>query len=225
MIQYVFQDFPQIIAGTTTRNYGNCSNTLVEQGVTPLFHQILLDKFNMDKIYVGKLIHTDTILNIAKEDPFQEADALITNITNTLIGVTTADCIPVFIYDPINQATGIVHSGRKGVHLQITNKTIHRMIQDFESNLSNIYIHIGPHICKQCYEVDSNILEEFNLHSSQKKGYLPMQDILLDQLLSLNIPRKNIQANSDCTLCDKKYFSHRRHEAQRMLSFIGIRSS
>lgn len=227
MIQYFFQDFPQIIAGITTQEYGNCSNTLIREGEASIFHQRLLSMHHMSDINIGKLIHTDIIINIGKDDLSKESDALISNISNKFIGVTTADCIPVFLFDSRTNAVGIVHSGRKGLFLEITNKTIIKMNHDFGTNTSDLYIQIGPHICEKCYEVDNFILEEFGIFEKKTKGYLPMQEILLSQLEKLHIPKNQIFTSPLCTRCSQNrdqyiFYSHRRQESERMLSFIGI---
>ena len=54
-------------------------------------------------------------------------DALITNIKHTCIGVSTADCIPIIIYDPEHHAAGVVHSGWRGTVANITGRVVTSM--------------------------------------------------------------------------------------------------
>ncbi len=226
MIVNFFQDFSEIVAGTTTVSYGNCSNALIPRGTVPTFHRTLIDMYDMHSLTVPKMTHSDITHNIHTNDLSTPADALITNLPKHLIAVTTGDCIPVFLYDPTTKSIGIVHSGRRGLLQKITNKTILKMCEDFDIDLSSLVVQIGVHICKDCYEVGSDILEEFGIPCDTPKGYLNMQEILLDDLHSLNI--KNIRTSPYCTLCSKDenqqniFYSHRGKDPQRMLSFIGI---
>ncbi len=226
MIINFFQDFPEIVAGTTTVSYGNCSSSLIPKDTVPVFYQTLIDMYGMHDITVPKMTHSDITHNILTDDLSTPADALITQQRQRLIAVTTADCIPVFLYDPTTKSIGIVHSGRRGLLQKITNKTILKMCEDFGIDLSSLVVQIGAHICKDCYEVGNDILEEFGILCDTPKGYLNMQDILLDDLHSLNI--KNIRTSDYCTLCSKDhnqqniFYSHRRKDPQRILSFVGI---
>ncbi|MGL4676145.1 MAG: polyphenol oxidase family protein [Brevinema sp.] len=229
MIIDFFQDFPELIAGITTKVYGNCSNTLIKNKIVPTFHQYLLDFYRIKTITTARLIHSDITLNINQDILSCSADALITNQVDQLIAVTTADCIPVFIYDPMTVSIGIVHSGRKGLKQQITLNTIKKMINNFGVDPSKLIIQIGPHICASCYEVGIEILEEFQISSTQR--YLPMEEILIKDLLSFGTLSENIRPSFYCTLCSKDaqgnplFFSHRRKDPERMLSFIGIRAN
>ena len=230
MIIEYFKEFPNIVAGITTRKFGNCSNKLIIPNQIPPFHQKLMDLYQMDSLTTAKLIHTDVTLNINKDDLSLNADAFITDQANQLIAVTTADCIPVFLYDPTTIKIGIVHSGRVGLQKKITVKSIQKMIEDFHISLTNLQIQIGPHICHSCYEVGADILKEFNIACPTEKGYLPMEDILIDDLLELGIPSQNIRPSDYCTHCTlnsdgtKKFYSYRNNgEMERILSFIGIK--
>ncbi|MGL5955365.1 MAG: polyphenol oxidase family protein [Brevinema sp.] len=226
MIINFFQDFPEIIGGITTKIYGNCSNTLISNQQIPAFHQYLLDLYRMQTITTARITHSDITLNLNHDDLFSVSDALITNQVSQLIAVTTADCIPVFIYDPKTHSIGIVHSGRRGLKQKITLNTIKKMIDDFRIDPRTLLIQIGPHICSNCYEVGAEILAEFQI--SPTTQYLPMEEILIKDLQSFNISLEHIRKSPYCTLCSKDaqgnplFFSHRRKDPERMLSFVGI---
>ena len=77
---------------------------------------------NTEQIFLLKQTHSDRVYVLEDADKAEadvageEADALITHLTNRPIGVLTADCIPIIIYDPVLHVTGAVHAGRKGTH-------------------------------------------------------------------------------------------------------------
>ena len=230
MIVEYFTEFTNIIAGTTTRKFGDCSNKLIIPNQIPAFHQKLIDLYFMNSLTTAKLIHTDLTLNINTDDLSLNADALITDHPKQLVAITTADCIPVFLYDPVNTKIGIVHSGRMGLKKQITIKSIQKMSLELNISLTDLQIQIGPHICHMCYEVGSDILKEFDISCPTEKGYRPMENILINDLLALGITRDNIRASDYCTHCskdnegEKKFYSYRNNgETERILSFIGIK--
>ncbi|MGL4388390.1 MAG: peptidoglycan editing factor PgeF [Brevinema sp.] len=228
MIKSYFNSHNNIIAGTTLKEFGNFSPSNIfsekEKSETQERRQSLLKITGMTSIFVPHLIHTDCVLDVNKDDIRQPADALITNQKNQLIGVTTADCIPIFIYDPQKKVVGIVHSGRKGVKLNIITRTIEKMMENYLSVPNHLYVHIGTHICRSCYEVSSEILNEFNIDPEGKeKGCLDLEEIVIKNLKNIGVIK--ISKESLCTKCSGKtlFYSYRNNDRERILSFIGLR--
>lgn len=81
-------------------------------------------------------------------------DALITNDPMVTLVIRTADCGPIFIYDPDHHAIGLVHSGRRGTELQILTHTIGAMQYQFVTDPSKLIVILGPCIRPPLYEVD-----------------------------------------------------------------------
>ena len=73
-----------------------------------------------------------------------EADALITRLVDRPIGVLTADCVPVILYDPMAHVTGVVHAGRKGTQQRILSQTLTTLSRVFGSQPANIIVGFGP---------------------------------------------------------------------------------
>lgn len=97
---------------------------------------------------------TDVIvLTESPSQPLPPGDALVTNRPGMLIGVQTADCVPVLLADPIAGVVAAVHAGWRGAVAGITHKTISKM-QQLGANLNNITAVIGPCIQPASYEVD-----------------------------------------------------------------------
>ena len=231
MIIPFLTDFPELIAGTTTDQWGDCSKRSPENPYSHILecHQRLLGLCDFTKVYTPYITHSNIVCNIANDDLNKETDALITNKPKLFIAVPTADCIPVFLYAPDKKAIGIAHSGRIGLRDHITENTIIKMKADFDININKLIVQIGPHICASCYEVGKDILEEFGIEISEEKGFLPMQDILIQNLLTVGLKPHQIRSTKLCTLCSSQgnehFFSYRNQgDMRRILSFIGLRS-
>lgn len=96
--------------------------------------------------------------------PFGEnipvADALVTQQRNILIGVQTADCVPVVFVDPLTQTIGVAHAGWKGLTGGILQNTINVMVK-LGADKKNIKAAIGPCIWAESYEVGSDVVDSF----------------------------------------------------------------
>ncbi len=162
-------------------------------------------------------------------------DALITNIPEICIGVTTADCVPVTFYDPTQKVIAVAHAGWRGTCTQIVRNTIHAMTEHFACNVADIYVVIGPSISVQAYQVGEELYEIF------KSAGFPVLEIFktidsnlhLDLwkanewlLLQAGIPSTQIGISGLCTYnMNQDFFSARRLgiKSGRMLSAISIR--
>ena len=89
-----------------------------------------------------------------------KADALITNLRNVAIGVLTADCVPILIYDKKLKIIAAIHAGWKGLYKDIIYKVI-IFLKKKGSNTDNLYAAIGPCISEKNYEVQKNFKDRF----------------------------------------------------------------
>lgn len=159
-------------------------------------------------------------------DELEGYDALITNVKGCAIGVRTADCIPVLLYDPVNEVVSAVHSGWKGTLNRISQKTVFRMQDAFGSSPEDILAVIGPGICRSCFQVGEEVVNYFKgnginidpiyswegpKQEGMKGGHhldLIEENRLL--LLECGVPATNIQVSGICTYEDGRFFSARR---------------
>lgn len=111
------------------------------------------------------------------EDPdvdpamLENIDALTTNLPGLAIGVRTADCIPVLLYDPAARAVGAAHSGWRGTVNRIAGKTVIEMKHRFGSNPADIRAAIGPGIGLDSFQVGEDVATAF------KQAGFPMEKI------------------------------------------------
>ena len=89
-----------------------------------------------------------------------KADALITNIKKVAIGVLTADCAPILIYDQKLKIISAIHVGWKGAYKGIINKVIKFLLKN-GSQTKNLYAVIGPSISEKNYEVQKDFKDKF----------------------------------------------------------------
>jgi len=114
------------------------------------------------KLVSLKQIHSDVIhlFDTAPTEPCQ-GDASVTNRLALLLGVQTADCVPILLVDPKKRAVAAVHAGWRGTLARIVVKAIGQMQMQFKSNPADILAAIGPSIGGCCYEVGTEVATQF----------------------------------------------------------------
>lgn len=188
-----------------------------------------------NKVYTLNQIHSDKIVHIQKlSDKKQFADALITK-QKIFLGIYTADCLPILIYDAKDKTIAAVHAGWKGLLNGIIVNSLN-YLKKIGADNKNVFIAIGPHIRKCCFEIPTELVNNFFTkykylnHKSKiltKKAsheFFSLSDVALSQLKYLSIPSQNIEIINICTYCDSKFYSYRRDHNKngRMLSAIGL---
>lgn len=206
-----------------------------EEGVANL--EKLKKEFDVDEVVHLRQIHSDEvhIYNDENKDlKNKEGDAIVTNKTNTIIGVFTADCVPIILLDENKKAVAAIHSGWKGTFKSITKKTIEKMIKEFNVNPGDLKAYIGPHIRKCCYEVSNDLKDEFlgrfNLPKDKlfNDKHLNLELCIENDLISAGVNSNNIFAMPFCTYCENgiKLHSYRRSNGSygRLFSFAFIKN-
>jgi YfiH family protein len=120
--------------------------------------------FSMNQTHSNKVVTiNENNQNIQKIN----ADALITKIKNIAISVLTADCVPILIYEEVNQVVACVHAGWRGAINGIIKKTLIEVINMGKNN--KIYIAIGPCIGVKNYEVGKEFYDQFIKENKRNK--------------------------------------------------------
>ena len=156
-----------------------------------------------------------------------EADGAMTRLPNVALTIRTADCLPVFMYDPEQKGIGLVHVGRRGAEKNILREAITQMKAQWQTEPKAIMVFLGPAIRSCCYEVDKEFQESFPEDLVVKDGrhYLDLVQVCRKQLIGLGLEGQNIHDSGICTCCDEQYFSYRRQgeSAGRMLSLMMLK--
>jgi YfiH family protein len=115
-----------------------------------------------------KQFHSDVICDFhAAPNQASSADASITNRPNLLLGVQTADCVPILLVDPRNGVVAAVHAGWRGTLQRIAEKTIGRMGMQYGTRPGDLLAAIGPAIGGCCYEVGTEVAAAFHSQFAQ----------------------------------------------------------
>ena len=146
-------------------------------------------------------------------------DALITNLKHICIGVSTADCIPIIIYDPEHHAAGVVHSGWRGTVANITGRVVTSMQMAYQSKPELLKAVIGPGISLKNFEVGDEVYEAFadagypmeQISQKQEKWHIDLFACCRLQLEATGIKAENIEGSGICTYDNvEDFFSARK---------------
>jgi polyphenol oxidase len=187
-------------------------------------------------------IHSDEIFILKDKSQTREqvskinADAIMTHLSGIPIGIFTADCIPVILYDPKLHVAAVIHAGREGTSQNIINKSIMAMRREYGSELQDLVAGLGLGIGGCCYEIDENCLNSFEnkipfeppFVKSKRNGkfMLDLFAVNEQQAIDAGLLPENILRSEECTFCSPmNYFSYRREgQAGRILTFIMLQS-
>src|SRR3990167_225650 len=217
---------PHADSGKTTEFYA-LSNKIAEQT-----HQSTLPLFFLKQTHGDRVsVLTDRITTHCLFQ--QTGDAIITQEKNIGIGVVTADCLPIFLFDPEHKAIGVIHAVWKGLSQKIITKTLQAMTESFASQPEKILAYIGPAAKACCYEVQPDFLKNFSGEcvehaASYRDGKIFFETLTaaIEELLENHIAGEYINTHHHtCTICTPRYCSFRRDKknAGRQASIIFLR--
>jgi len=189
------------------------------------------DKYHLEKYYELNQIHSDNVLLVDKHyQNNSQADAMITKEKNLPLVIKTADCIPIMLYDKENKVLALIHSGWKGTLNDITNKTITKMINAYNTNPNNITVYFYPSIRKCHFEVENDVytlfknkIKNINQYTTRKenKYYIDLQQIIIDSLHTLKID--SIYDAGICTYCHhNEFYSYRYNHTDKRNYLIAM---
>ena len=173
---------------------------------------------NKNKLILLNQIHSNKVLLINKiPNKKPMGDALITSKNKFALGILTADCAPIFIFDPKMKIIAAIHAGWKGAYKNIIYKTIINLKKK-GSSINDLVAVIGPCISKNKYEVKKDFLKKFTnknkkninfFNFSKNKIFFSLNEYIKNQLKNIGV--KNIEViNKDTYSRKNNFFSHRR---------------
>jgi len=176
---------------------------------------------NSDCIVLGEQTHTTNVKKVTEQSIFPNTDALITNVKGLFIGVLTADCVPLVLFDPVKNATGVIHAGWKGLVGGIISNTFDLMQKEYGSKAKDLIVYIGPSISQKNYEVGKDVIEAFSSlfppkfifkdwNNDKSKAKLDLWKCSVLELVSLGVKQENIELEGICTFESEDYFSARK---------------
>jgi YfiH family protein len=195
------------------------------------------------KLATAWQVHGDGVKVVATDEDIANSeerfDGLVSRMQGVLVGVKTADCVPILIGDIRNKAFAAVHAGWRGTVRSIVVRAIEKMQAEFGSEPKNIFAAIGPAAGCKNYEIGRDVIDEFTnafkgaekyfAPTSEEHAYIDLHLANKDQLLSCGVPMDAIYTAPYCTMDRIDLFFSYRVEKKlfgktgRLLSVIGQR--
>ena len=203
--------------------------------------------FSTDSVVCSTQIHETTVRKVGREDCGKGlsrpqdpggADGLITNEPGVTLATFYADCVPLYLVDPVKKAVGLSHSGWRGTVGMIGKITVEAMTREYGCRPEDMIAAIGPSICQECYEVSEDVIEEFrkcypeeswpDLFYSRDNGkfQLNLWEACRKNFLLAGVKNENIIMPELCTCCNPEFlFSHRASHGRRgnLAAFLAIK--
>lgn len=187
---------------------------------------VFSDQVHKTRIY--KVTENDAGKGIVRTSDIVEIDGLMTDVPEIPLMTFYADCVPVFFYDKMNHVAAMNHSGWKGTVSHISACMLSEMKKEYGTNPADVVCAIGPSICKDCYEVSVDVVEQFQAAyaSDQFESMITAKvnnKYLLDlhlanyyNLINAGILPEHIAVTDICTCCNPEFlFSHRASHGMR----------
>lgn len=199
-----------------------------------------------DKIVAGRQVHGDRVEVVdgsdqrrgawAFEDALPNVDALVTAVPGLPLSSYYADCVPIFLLDPVRRVVALAHAGWKGTVAKIGLKTVQKMSAIFGTDPKDCLSGIGPSIGPCCYEIDQGVLDQIKCSFSYwtdlvvpvhpGKRHLDLWQANYRTLVDAGLQKNNIDTACICTSCrNDLFFSYRAQGGTtgRMASLIMLK--
>ena len=201
-----------------------------------------------DRMVVSYQTHTTNVRRVTREDEgkgvirerdYRNVDGLITDVPGITLVTFYADCVPLYLVDPVHHAIGLSHSGWRGTVRRMGQVTMDAMKEAFGTRPEDVTACIGPSICRDCFEVGEEVAEAFAdafdpkyrdalYRANAKPGKYQLDLWKANEIIfqEAGVPKEQIHTTNICTMCNSDYlFSHRRvgEECGNLAAFLSIR--
>ena len=179
-------------------------------------------------VNVRRVTRGDCGNGLTREKSFFDVDGMITDEPGVALATFYADCVPLYFVDVRRKAIGLSHSGWRGTVNRMGARTVEAMEREFGTDPKDLVAAIGPSICMDCYEVSSDVADQFvrdfpeKIHDTilldKKNGkyQLNLWEANRFVLEDAGIPRERISMPQLCTCCNPEFlFSHRASGGRR----------
>ncbi len=202
--------------------------------------------FDLECIVTSDQTHTANVRVVTEADrgcgltrarPYQDVDGMITNVSGLMLATFYADCVPLYLVDPVKKAVGLSHSGWKGTVGKIGLATVQAMEREYGTDPKDLVAAVGPSICQECYEVSEDVIGEFERAFSRDlwdklfyrkpdgKYQLDLWEANRQVFIEAGVDAAQITLPGICTCCNPQFlFSHRASKGKRgnLGAFLGL---
>lgn len=168
-----------------------------------------------------------------QEAALEGVDALVTSLKGVVIGVNTADCVPIVLVDELSGVIGVAHAGWRGTVGRIAQAVVEEICRQ-GAQASRIQVAMGPSICQECFEVGDEVVAAFKeadfdldaiveRHAATGKAHIDLRGANRAVLVAAGVPAGNIVTSRHCSRCEhERFFSARRLGVDSGRTFTGI---
>ena len=193
--------------------------------------------FSCENLVCSDQTHTVNLRVVTEEDrgkgfvrpkDYTDIDGLVTDVPGLVLAAFYADCVPLYLVDPVRRCIGLSHAGWRGTVGKIGKKTVELMREQYGSSPEDLVAAIGPSICQSCYEVSKDVIEKFQeafderfwpeLFYEKDGGKYQLNLWRANELgfLEAGVRPERIAAAGVCTCCNPGLlFSHRASRGRR----------
>lgn len=160
-------------------------------------------------------------IGITKPKDMQSVDGLITDEPGVTLVTHYADCVPIFLLDPVKHAVGLAHAGWRGTVARVASAAVEAMTREFGSRPADMLAGIGPSIGPCCFEVDRPVRDAFAqltdlhpedlIHNDENgKYHIDLWETNRRILVQAGLKASSVTVAEICTKCNADLlFSHR----------------
>jgi YfiH family protein len=229
---YTSNDDPETVANNRRRFLAEvCRSEKAQRGAGALDAKALA-------LVTLKQMHSGLTRRVGRADAAERAslwgDGLMTDEPGVLLGIQTADCLPILVADPKRRAAAAFHAGWRGTLKGVVEQGIEAMGREFGSDPRDLTAAIGPGIGGCCFAVGSEIEDLFRakysyaaeLFAGQSRLRMNLAEANRRQLLSAGLSAAKVHSLDVCTSCSvDRFFSYRaeRGKTGRMMAVVGLR--
>ena len=193
--------------------------------------------FSCENLVCSDQTHTVNLRVVTEEDrgkgfvrpkDYTDIDGLVTDVPGLVLAAFYADCVPLYLVDPVRRCIGLSHAGWRGTAGKIGKRTVELMREQYGSSPEDLVAAIGPSICQSCYEVSKDVIEKFQeafderfwpeLFYEKDGGKYQLNLWRANELgfLEAGVRAERIAAAGVCTCCNPELlFSHRASRGRR----------
>jgi purine-nucleoside/S-methyl-5'-thioadenosine phosphorylase / adenosine deaminase len=179
-----------------------------------------------DAVVLGNQIHGIAVESVGPGRGWIHIDGVdgwVTTAPGTLLTVTLADCIPIYLLVP-GRGVGLLHAGWRGTANGILTAGLPRLLEATAATPSDILMHLGVGICGPCYEVGSEVMAGCAVQADGPgPWHVDLRGRLVEQGRRLGI--REITMSGWCSAHDRAtFYSHRASGGVdgRMVAYLGM---
>jgi len=178
-------------------------------------------------IYSEQVHKTNVVyVDVRTEVPVPDSDGLVTKDRNVVLGVFTADCIPIFLYENLSGLAGLLHAGWRGISKNFIISAMDFIQKSSPFYISSLKVVIGPGLCVKHFEVSaelSHVFPEIFVRKKKDKNFVDLKKIIKKQFIASGVKPGNIYDVGLCSFEEKNIFSVRKEQTEkRNCAFIKL---